>query len=56
MFATIASGHADLADVCFLLAVIFAGILAVVSVVRSNLEAALLPTAVALVALGWLVL
>lgn len=56
MFAAIASGHADLADVFFLVAVICAGLLAVLQAVRQDVVGALLPAAVAFVALGWLVL
>lgn len=54
--AAIASGKSDFAEVCFLVAFILATILTVVAVVRSNVEAALLPAAVAFIAVGFVVL
>ena len=56
MLAVIASGHADMADLFMLLAVIVAGVAAVLAAVKGSVEGALLPAAVALVALGLLVL
>ena len=56
MFAAIASGHADLAEVFLLVAVILAGVLAVVQVVRQDVIGALLPASVGFVALAFLVL
>jgi hypothetical protein len=55
VLATIVSGEADLADVFFLVAAILAAVSAVVAL-RSSVEAALLPTAVTFLALGFLVL
>jgi hypothetical protein len=56
MLAAIVSGEADLADVLFLAAFICAVVATVVHLVRGAAEAALVPAAVALLALGWLVL
>jgi hypothetical protein len=54
MLAAISSGHADAADVFLLVAFILAAIATVISALRSP-EGALLPAAVAFIALGLLV-
>jgi hypothetical protein len=56
VLATIVSGEADWADVFFLCAVILALVATVATLARSSIEAALLPAAVACIALGFLVL
>jgi hypothetical protein len=56
VLATIVSGEADWADVFFLCAVILALVATVATLARSSIDAALLPAAVACIALGFLVL
>ena len=61
MFADIASGHTSGADVCFLIAVVLAGLAALVSIPKlpnagSPWATTLGWAAVALVALAWLLL
>lgn len=56
MFAAIASGHADAADLLFLVAAIVFGLAAVLNVVRGAAESALVPAGLCLVAVAWLVL
>lgn len=54
MNATIWSGATNAADIFFLIAAIVAGLAAVLAVVRQVPDSALVPAAVALVALGLL--
>jgi len=56
MFAEIASGHVELSDVFLLIAAIFAVLATVVNVARGSVEGALVPAAVAFIALGLFVL
>lgn len=54
--AAISSGHVDLADAMFLVALIIFVVATVLCVLRQALEAALIPAGLACLALAWLVL
>ena len=56
MLAVISSGHADAADLFMLVAFILAAIATVLAAFKGSVEGALLPAAVAFIALGLLVL
>ena len=56
MIAEIANGQADVADVVFLIAAVAAGVAAVVRMLARATDSALVAAALALVAVGWLVL
>lgn len=56
MIADIASGERDVADVLFLLSAVASGWAFVVRLLARAIDAALVAAAVALAAIGWLVL
>jgi len=56
MLAVISSGHADAADLFLLVAFILAAIATVLTALKGSVEGALVPAAVAFIALGLLVL
>lgn len=56
MFAAIADGHAELAEVFLLVATVLAAVSMAVAVVRGAVEAALLPAAVGFLSLALFVL
>ena len=56
MIADIASGNQDAADVLFLVAAVASGWAAIVRLLARAIDGALVAAAVALVAIGWLVL
>ena len=56
MLAAIASGHADAADLLFLIAAVLFGVAAIIAIARSAAESALVPAGLCLVAVSWLLL
>ena len=56
MISAIASGHADLADLLFLIAAVLFGVAAVIAIARSAAESALAPAGLCLAAVSWLLL
>ena len=56
LYAVISSGHADAADLFMLVAFILAAIATVLTALKGSVEGALVPAAVAFLALGLLVL
>lgn len=56
MIATISSGHADLADILFLVAFILFVIVTVLRVMAHTVDSALIAAGFAALALAWLVL
>ena len=56
MIATVIDGEADLADSLFLIAVILFAVVAIMRVIRRDVEGALVAFAATALSLGWLVL